>query len=158
MFSNTVLGNVDECRTECEISDDTGNTVAIVYDALDGWHVDVLMAPKHERLAAFNDSVEAAKQSLLHYVNRVGSNPPQGTTAAGLSLWLMQKDDGTAPGIDLSNQNSAPALILANLSHALADRIRSISRSGHQLEAIRELRIATGCSLEDAKTWLKHNC
>jgi hypothetical protein len=32
MFSKTILGNVDECRTECEISDEVGTTVAVVYE------------------------------------------------------------------------------------------------------------------------------
>jgi len=96
MFSKTVFGNVDECRTECEISDDTGTVVAIVYETHNGWRVDVLTEPKHEDLAAFIDSVEAAKQSLSQYVNRMGINPPPEATAGGLSLWLMQRDDGTA--------------------------------------------------------------
>jgi len=158
MFSISVLGNVDECRTECEISDDTGAAVAIVYETHDGWNIDVLMEPKHAHLAAFDDSIEAAKQSLSHYVNRVGSNPPQEATASGLSLWLMQKDDGTVLGIDLNKQSSPPESILPKVSRGLGERVRSMAVSGHQLASIRELRIETNCSLQDASAWLKHNC
>jgi hypothetical protein len=158
MFSRTILGNVDECRTECEISDDRANTVAVVYESHHGWHVDVLRPLRDDELATFDASVEAAKQSLSHYVNRIGSNRPEDTTAAGLSLWLMQKDDGTVLGIDLHKQNSGAAPLLRDVSPDVEKRIRSIARAGHRLEAIRELRKATNCSLEQAKAWLNDNC
>src|SRR5262249_47345446 len=102
--------------------------------------------------------VEAAKQSLSHYANRMGINPPQETTGSGLSLWLMQKDDGALFGIHLHKQNSQPEPTPLSVPRDLGDRIRSMARSGHQLEAIRELRMATNCSLQDAKAWLEHNC
>jgi hypothetical protein len=91
MFSRTILGNVDECRAECEISDDTANTVAVVYESPNGWHVNVLRPLRDGELAKFNASVEAAKQSLSRYVNRMGNSPPEETTRGALSLWLMQK-------------------------------------------------------------------
>jgi hypothetical protein len=93
-FSRIILGNVDECRTECEISDDTATTVAVVYETHEGWHVNVLRPLRDEELKTFNATVAAAKQSLSQYVNRMGSNPPEDTTVGTLSLWLMQKDDG----------------------------------------------------------------
>src|SRR5439155_15880503 len=101
MFSRSILGNVDECRTECEISDETATTVALVYEDDEGWRVNVLRPLRDEELETFNAAIAAAKQSLSHYVNRIGSNPPEHTTVGALSLWLMQKDDGTALGIDL---------------------------------------------------------
>jgi hypothetical protein len=45
--------------------------------------------------------IGAAKVHLLEYVNRRGENQPEGLTAAGLSLWRMEKADGTALGIKL---------------------------------------------------------
>jgi hypothetical protein len=65
--------------------------------------VSLMMAPPcvlDEELETYNAAVEAAKQSLSHYVNRMGSNPPEHTTVGALGLWLMPKDDGTALGID----------------------------------------------------------
>jgi len=102
MFSRIIIGNVDHCRTECEISDEAAVTVAVVHEDREGWHVNVLRPPMDKELETFNAAVEAAKQSLSHYVNRMGRNPPEHTTVGALSLWLMQKDDGTALGIDLN--------------------------------------------------------
>ena len=158
MFSRIIMGNVDACRTECEISDDTAATVAVVYESDEGWHVTVLRPLRDEELETFNAAVAAAKQSLSHYVNRMGSNPPDETTRGGLSLWLMQNDDGTTLGIDLNKPNSGPVTVLRDVPPDVEERIRSIARPGHRLEAIRELRIATGCSLEQAKAWLNDNC
>jgi hypothetical protein len=67
----------------------------------------------------------------------------------------MQKDDGTTLGIDLNKPNSSPATLLRDVPPDVEERIRSIARAGHRLEAIRELRMATGCSLEQAKAWLE---
>jgi hypothetical protein len=96
---------VDLCRTECEIADEAATTVALVYEDPEGWHVKVTTPPMDAELEIYNATVEAAKQSLSHYVNRMGSNPPEHTTVGALSLWLMQKDDGTALGIDLNELN-----------------------------------------------------
>jgi hypothetical protein len=158
MFSRTILGNADEHRTECEISDDTATTVAVVYEGNDGWHVKVLRPLREDELETFNAALTAAKQSLSHYVNRMGSNPPEDITVGGLSLWLMQKDDGTALGIALNKQNSGPALPVRDVPQDVEERVRSLSRAGHRVEAIRELRMATNCSLEQAKAWLNDNC
>jgi hypothetical protein len=73
--------------------------VAVVYEAHDGWHVRVRRDLRTEELDKFDASVEAAKQRLSRYINRLGSNPPEGSTVGELSLWLMAKDDGTALGI-----------------------------------------------------------
>lgn len=158
MFSRIILGNVDECRTECEISDDTAVTVAVVYESDEGWHVNVLRPLRDEEVETFNASVAAAKESLSHYVNRMGSNPPDETTRGALSLWLMQEDDGTTLGIDLNEPNSTSAAVLRDVPPDVEERIRSRARAGHRLEAIRELRIATNCSLEQAKAWLNDSC
>jgi hypothetical protein len=158
MFSTTIVGNVDQCRTDCEIFDDTGNAVAVVYEDPQGWHVEVTRKLKDEELSSFNANIEAAKESLSHYVNRMGKNRPREMTAGGLSLWLMQRDDGAALELDLNMQTSDPLGLLQEVSSDVAHRIRSIARKGHTLEAVRELRVATGCSLEQAIRWLRHNC
>jgi hypothetical protein len=99
VFSTTILGNVDRCRTECEISE-AQTTVAVVYEGHDGWHVDVVRPLASDQRDGFNAAVETAKRSLVHYVNRLGDGAPGDATAGGLSLWLMEKDDGTAMGVD----------------------------------------------------------
>jgi len=158
MFSKVILGNVDECRTECEIADDTANTVAVVYESREGWHVNIVRPLRDVELEAFDETVAAAKQRLSHYVNRMGGNASEDTTRGALSLWLMQRDDGTALGINLHNHNDRPAIPMRNVPPEVVDRIRSLSRNGQRLEAIRKLRLATNCSLEQAKAWLNDNC
>jgi hypothetical protein len=48
--------------------------------------------------------------------------------------------------------------IAVRISPDVLERIRSPDRTGHRREAIRELRIATNCSLEQAKAWLNDTC
>lgn len=158
MFSKVILGNVDECRTEWEIADDTAETVAVVYEGRDGWHVKVLRPLRNEELEAFNEAVEAAKQRFSHYINRMGGIAPEETTRGALSLWLMQKDDGTVLGIDIDNRNDGPAIAVHDIPPEVVERVRLLSRNGQRLEAIRELRLATNCSLDQAKAWLSDNC
>ena len=51
-------------------------------------------------LASFNALMENAKEVLSHYVNRRGDRvPSQLKTRGQLSLWLMEKDDGTMMGL-----------------------------------------------------------
>jgi hypothetical protein len=95
VYSVTIIGNVEQCRTEAEISDDDGAICAVVYETSGGWHTDVVV--RHlDHVADFQTAVEDAKKSLSRYVNRRGQNPPETATRGALSLWLMLKDDGTA--------------------------------------------------------------
>jgi hypothetical protein len=72
--------------------------VALVYETEDGWAIDQLEeAPSAESLT-FQEAVESAKESLGQYVNRKGKGAPTGLTGPGLSLWLMEKADGTSMG------------------------------------------------------------
>lgn len=103
-----------------------------------------------------NDSVAAAKVSLSHYINRMGTNPPQNLSVGGLSLWLMQKDDGTALGLKLADSDPEAAGRLKHIAPNIAGRLRSLVQGGRRIEAIRELRILTNCSLEQAKDWLNN--
>lgn len=102
MFSKVTLGNTDACRTEAEISDGSGRTVAIVYEAEDGWHVEYFAEITPDERDGFDAVLEKAKSDLSHYVNRMGLDAPRNLTRGALSAWLMQKDDGTALGIRIA--------------------------------------------------------
>jgi hypothetical protein len=103
MYSVTILGNVEQCRTEAEISDSEGTLLAVVYQTSVGWHTDVLVEQLNQTATDFQTAVENAKQSLSHYVNRRGENPPENATRGAFSLWLMVKDDGTAMGVNMKS-------------------------------------------------------
>jgi len=97
------FGNAGECRTEAEISVSTGDGVsrdiAIVYETVDGWHVETLSPGLADQFSGeLPAAVERAKSGLQRYVNRLGINPPEGLSVTGLSAWLMEKDDGTIMG------------------------------------------------------------
>ena len=98
MFETVIVGNVDTCRTEAEIADETGVRVAIVYEGLDGWHMELVDRRQGLPITEFDALVENAKEVLSHLVNRRGENVPREMTRGALSLWLMLKDDGTAMG------------------------------------------------------------
>ena len=104
MYSVTILGNVEQCRTEAEISDSEGTLLAVVYQTSDGWHTDVLVEQLNQTATDFQTAVENAKESLSHYVNRRGENPPENATQGAFSLWLMVKDDGTAMGVNMKSR------------------------------------------------------
>ena len=98
MYSITIAGNLESCRTEAEISDATAAVVAVVYEGLDGWHTVVRDEHLNQIDADFKSTVGAAKEMLSHYINRRGENVPDNPTRGALALWLMRKDDGTAMG------------------------------------------------------------
>ena len=89
------LGNIQDCRTEAEISysrpGGSSEVIAAVWEDDDGGLV-------AELGDVFLEAIENTKRRLQRYVNRRGTNPPEGLSPAGLSLWLMLKDDGTAMG------------------------------------------------------------
>jgi hypothetical protein len=100
MYSVTIIGNVEKCRTEAELSDGEGAVLAVVYEIADGWHTEILAEKLNQAATEFQTAVENAKESLSHYVNRRGENPPETATRGAFSLWLMMKDDGTAMGMN----------------------------------------------------------
>jgi hypothetical protein len=100
MYSLTIVGNVEQRRTEAEISDKEGLVVAVVYETSDGWHVEVLREQTDQNATNFRTVVDSAKERLSHYINRKGENAPTSVTSGSFSLWLMTKDDGTSMGID----------------------------------------------------------
>lgn len=101
----TVLGNVNNRRTEAEIlwrTDTVEECVAIVFETRDGWQLDVHNQQRADTLGtAIEAAVTKAQKRLSDYVNRLGDNIPDGLTAAGLSLWLLEKSDGDAMGAPL---------------------------------------------------------
>lgn len=106
-YAVSIIGNVREVRTEAEIErgilDGASALVSVVYDSANGWITEVTdEALAEEPDKDFLDAIAQAQESLSHYVNRRGEDPPEGLTAAGLSLWLMETDDGTAMGQPLS--------------------------------------------------------
>jgi hypothetical protein len=66
MFETIIVGNVDECRTEVEIADESGNRVAIVYEDSTGWQLEVLDGRIERASASFNALIENAKEVLSH--------------------------------------------------------------------------------------------
>ena len=105
-FRINFLGNVSDCRTEAEVSlrhspSNTDPLCAVVYENESGPVVEWFGGAGESKSPALTAAVEDAKLGLLKYVNRRGLNPPEGLTRAGLSLWLLEKVDGTAMGVSL---------------------------------------------------------
>jgi hypothetical protein len=100
MYFVNIIGNVEKCRTEAEIADSEGLVLAVVYEASDGWHTDVLDDHLDQADTDFKNTVDLAIERLSHYVNRRGENAPENATRGAFSLWLMVKDDGTEICID----------------------------------------------------------
>lgn len=102
MYRMTIVGNLGQCRTEAEISDESGNTLAIVFEDSGGWHTNILDRKLQLSPSDLNEAIGNAKVSLIHYVNRRGENALENMTRGAFSLWLMAKDDGTTMGHDMS--------------------------------------------------------
>jgi hypothetical protein len=102
-FRIDFLGNVADCRTEAEVSlrhspSNTDPLCAVVYENESGPVVEWFGGAAQSKSPALADAVEDAKRGLLEYANRRGLNLPEGLTRAGISLWLLEKIDGTALG------------------------------------------------------------
>ncbi len=99
-FRITILGNVDESRTEAEVYllPDSDGPALVLYESADGWRVDPLEGAVALPLDVMVTALAAARKRLERYVNRRGDNRPVGLTGPGLSLWLMEQGDGTSMG------------------------------------------------------------
>lgn len=88
-----IMGIVDDGFASAEISEQGSDSLVRVFELERGWYVE---CDQLERLREpeLLDAVLRARDELLHYVNRKGGEPPPDSTRAGLSLWLMQRDDG----------------------------------------------------------------
>lgn len=93
-----ICGNVSAGRTEAEICFRQGRSlegpVALVFETIAGWQTEYLVS----KVVVPESVIESARERLSHYINRIGLDQPSGLTVAGVSLWLMIKDDGTAMG------------------------------------------------------------
>ena len=103
MYSVTIIGNVEQCRTEAEISDGEGAVLAVVCETSGGWRTDILVKHLNQAAADFQTAVENAKANLSHDVNRGGENPPENATRGAFSFWLMVRDDGTSMGMNMKS-------------------------------------------------------
>src|SRR5688572_20051387 len=94
MFRTQLFFPVDEPAACAEIlcGDDI---VASVYERPDGWKIDLYQSPRGLDVDGFLGAVASAKVRLGAYPNRRGESPPEGLSAAGLSLWLTEKADGS---------------------------------------------------------------
>ena len=107
IYSIQYLGHVDLCRTEAEVSlteqkaDDP--LVALVYESEHGIAVEYFgRAANGGVLPGLDEAVADAYAGLQRFVNRRGIAPPDGLSRAGMSLWLLVKDDGTTMGAKFS--------------------------------------------------------
>ena len=91
-YELTTTGNPDNGFTSVEIEMD-GEYIGRVFELESGWYVH-LQNMENLMKAEFVEAISTAKDRLLHYVNRKGCEFPEGTTRAGVSLWLMQRNDG----------------------------------------------------------------
>jgi hypothetical protein len=82
--------------------------VATIYERPNGWKIDLYHSPRDLDLDGFLRAIASAKERLAEYVNRRGESPPEGLTAAGLSLWLTEKTDGTTIADRLSKPGVSP--------------------------------------------------
>jgi hypothetical protein len=103
MYSVTIFGNLEQCRTEAEISDGSGTKLAIVYEDSDGWHTDILDSKLIQVADDLKTAIGNAKEALSHYLNRRGEDAPEDMTRGAFALWLMVRDDGTALGHDMKS-------------------------------------------------------
>jgi len=99
MLDYVLVGNIENCRLEAEVSNDRGEVIAVIYEDPFGWRVEEIETSPGKIPSEF---VEHVKAKMQRYVNRIGSNPPEECTRGELALWLMAKDDGTAMGISYS--------------------------------------------------------
>ena len=100
MFQIQIFAGVQDPYTSAEVLYGE-EIIAIVYERPSGWKVDLFQSPRELDLDEFLKAIGAAKERLQEYVNRRGEDQPEGLSAAGLSLWLLEKADGTAMGIKL---------------------------------------------------------
>ncbi len=91
-YGLTTTGNPDDGFTSVEIEID-GQYVGRVFELESGWYVHV-QEPDDLLKPECVQAVLAARDELLHHVNRKGGDLPQGASRAAASLWLMQRDDG----------------------------------------------------------------
>ena len=91
MLSLTMSGNPQARRAEAEILDGTGNSLALIYEDSNGWHVEESTVQFDRDSEEYKIVLQGVKQELSKYTNRKGENPPPNLTADELAKWLMKK-------------------------------------------------------------------
>ena len=91
MLRGVISGNVEKCRTEAEIWDESGVKLAVIYEDMSGWHTELSDERVYAESPEFKTLLEGLKQELSRFVNRKGQNPPKNLMSGSLSLWLMKK-------------------------------------------------------------------
>jgi hypothetical protein len=67
--------------------------LGLIYDPSEGFIAGTKFTGSYYSSGRFSyRGISQAKSRLLEYVNRRGKNPPEGLSAAGFSLWLMEKN------------------------------------------------------------------
>jgi hypothetical protein len=105
-FTIRYVGNIQACRTEAWIvapsAQPADTPLAVVYETSQGPVVSYPGAgPARSALPELDAAIAEARAELRHYINRKGEQRPHGITRAGLSLWLMERDDETVMGMPL---------------------------------------------------------
>jgi len=90
MLRAVIAGNVEKCRTEAEVWDESGNKLAVIYEDLSGWHTEPSESLSDRESPEIKTLVEGLKQELSRFVNRMGQDPPENASAGVLALWLMK--------------------------------------------------------------------
>jgi hypothetical protein len=91
MLRGVISGNVEKCRTEAELWDESGHKLAVIYEDMSGWHTELCDKRAYAESPEFKTLLEGLKQELSRFVNRKGQNPPTNLTLGASSLWLMKK-------------------------------------------------------------------
>ena len=91
MLRGVIAGNIEKCRTEAEIWDESENRLAVIYEDLNGWQLELSDGQFDRESPEFKTLIQGLKQELSGFVNRKGQNAPKNMTAGELALWLMKK-------------------------------------------------------------------
>lgn len=85
------FGNIKACRTEAEIELEDEWLMSL-FETKTGWEKEI--ANDDIELIhglELQQTIQKAKEGLMLFVNRMGTNPPPGLTKVELSHWLMEK-------------------------------------------------------------------
>jgi hypothetical protein len=91
MLRGVIAGNIEKCRTEAGIWDESEYRLAVIYEDMNGWQLELSDGRFDRESPEFKTIIQGLKQELSRFVNRKGQNPPKNVTAGELALWLMKK-------------------------------------------------------------------
>ncbi len=96
-YSLTVCANLTRDRLEVEVQRNNPGglpeELALVFKTSEGWGIDYADDTFADRRdAAFDAVVVRAKELLEEYKDRHDEEPPDGLTATGMAVWLLEDD------------------------------------------------------------------